>query len=140
MSDEDLRRLMIQPWTMTSSDGQLVQPGEGNTHPRSYGPFPRKLRRYVLEQKAMGLEDAIRSMTGLTATVFRVRDRGFLRAGAYADLVLFDPATIADRATYEDPHQYSTGVRYVLVNGKLAFSDGRNTKARAGRVLHRHAQ
>ena len=140
MSDEDVRRLMVQPWTMTSSDGKLVEPGEGNTHPRSYGPFPRKLRRYVLEAKVLTLEQAIRSMTGLPAAVFRLRDRGYVRVGAYADLVVFDPAAIADLATYEEPHQLSTGVRYVVVNGVLALSSGQITKARAGRVLNRQAQ
>ena len=85
----------------------------------------------------MPLEDAIRSMTGLTATVFRLRDRGFIRPGAFADIVVFDPATITDRATYEEPHQYSTGVRHVLVNGKRALTDGDPTESRSGRVLNR---
>jgi N-acyl-D-amino-acid deacylase len=139
MNDDDIRRLMAQPWTMASSDGQLVEPGEANTHPRSYGPFPRKLRRYIIDGNVTTLEEAIRSMTGLTATVFRLRDRGYIRCGAYADVVVFDPATISDRATYEAPHQFSTGIRHVFVNGKLALTDGEMTNLRAGRVLKRQA-
>lgn len=140
MQEDDIRRLMAQPWTMTSSDGQLVVPGEANAHPRAYGPFPRKLRRYVLDGKVMSLEEAIRSMTGLTATVFRLRDRGYIRPGAYADIVIFDATSIADRATYEEPHQYSTGVRHVLLNGKVALADGEPTALRSGRVLTRQKQ
>ena len=137
MSEDDLMRLMAQPWTMTSSDGQLVVPDGSVIHPRAYGPFPRRIRRYVLEKKVTTLEEAIRSMSGLPAVVFRLRDRGLIRAGSIADLVVFDFATMADRATYEEPHQYSTGVRDVGVNGPLAWTEGKLTSARAGRVLRR---
>jgi N-acyl-D-aspartate/D-glutamate deacylase len=137
MDSTDIRTLMRQPWTMTASDGDLVPLGEGVPHPRAYGTFPRKLRKYALDEHAVGLEDAVRSMTSLPATVYRVRDRGTVRAGAFADLVVFDLARVRDRATYTQPHQLSEGMVYVLVNGKLAVEDGRITSARAGGVLSR---
>lgn len=137
MHEDDIRRFMVQPWTMTCSDGDLVAVGDGVPHPRSYGPFPRKLRRYAVDTPLLTLERAVHSMTGLTATVMRVRDRGVIRPGAWADLVLFDLATLADRATYENPHQLSTGMRHVFVNGVEALTAGRVTDLRAGRVLSR---
>lgn len=137
MLEDDIRAFMLQPWTMTTSDGDLVPMGEGVPHPRSYGTFPRKLRRYVVEQKVLPLERAIHSMTGLPATVFRLRDRGVIRPGAIADCVVFDLAAVHDRATYEQPHQLSEGIRHVFVNGRAALADGRVTKERAGLVLRR---
>ena len=137
MDSVDIHTLMRQPWTMTASDGDLVPMGEGVPHPRAYGTFPRKLRRYALDQRAVGLADAVRSMTSLPAAVYRVRDRGAVRAGAFADLVLFDAARLRDRATYTQPHQLAEGVAYVLVNGRVAVGDGRPTDARGGRVLSR---
>jgi N-acyl-D-amino-acid deacylase len=137
MQEADIRAFMVQPWTMTCSDGELVAPGESVPHPRSYGPYPRKLRRYVVEQKVLTLEQAIHSMTGLPAAVFRVRDRGAIRVGAFADVVVFDFAAVRDRATYEQPHQLSEGMRYVFVNGRAALSDGRATETRGGIVLTR---
>jgi N-acyl-D-aspartate/D-glutamate deacylase len=106
-------------------------------HPRSYGPFPRKIRRYVVEEKVLSLEQAIYSMTGLPALVFRVRDRGAVRAGAFADLVVFDLAAVRDRATYEKPHQLSERMRHVFVNGRQAFVAGHLTEQQVGRVLQR---
>jgi N-acyl-D-aspartate/D-glutamate deacylase len=105
MEEADIRAFMLQPWTMTCSDGQLVAPGDGVPHPRSYGPFPRKIRRYVVEQNVLSLEQAVHSMTGLSASVLRLRDRGVLRPGAFADVVVFDLSSVRDRATYEKPHQ-----------------------------------
>lgn len=137
MQEADIRRFMVQPWTMTCSDGDLVAVGDGVPHPRSYGPFPRKIRRYVVETPVLTLERAVHSMTGLPAAVMRVADRGVIREGAWADLVVFELETLADKATYEQPHQLSTGVRHVLVNGIEALSDGRVTGQRAGRVLSR---
>lgn len=137
MDERDIRAFMQQPWTMTCSDGELVAPGEGVPHPRSYGPYPRKLRRYVVEEKVITLEQAIHSMTGLPATVFRVRDRGAIRPGAFADVVVFDLAAVRDRATYTEPHQLSEGMRYVFVNGRAALADGKPTDVRAGRGLIR---
>lgn len=137
MDERDVRAFMVQPWTMTCSDGELVAFGEGVPHPRSYGPYPRKLRRYVVEEKVLTLEQAVHSMTGLPATVFRVRDRGQIRPGAFADLAIFDLATVRDRATYDQPHQLSEGLRFVFVNGQPALRDGQLTPTRAGRVLTR---
>ena len=138
MLDADVDLFMRQPWTMTCSDGDLVRMGEGVPHPRAYGTFPRKLRVYALDRHVIGLEDAIRSMTSLPATVFHMRDRGVIRPGAFADVVVFDPATVRDVATYEKPHQLSQGMVYVLVNGQLAVDNGQLTDGKYGVVLSRH--
>ncbi len=137
MHPDDLHAFMVQPWTMTSSDGGLPRFGAGVPHPRAYGTFPRKIRKYVLDDTVVSLEQAIRSMTSLPATSFRIRDRGALRFGAYADVVVFDLDRITDRATYADPHQYSEGVVHVLVNGRLALLDGEMTGSMSGKVLRR---
>ena len=137
MLDEDIERLMRQPWTMTSSDGALVPFGVGMPHPRGNGAFSRKLRKYVVEQHVVDLPAAIRSMTSLPATVFNLPDRGVLRPGAFADVVVFDLAKVRDRATYEQPHQMSEGMVQVLVNGRFAIRDGKFTTEHAGRVLRR---
>src|SRR5690606_10763200 len=100
-----------------------------------YGTFPRKLRVYVRERGAIGLEDAIRSMTSLSAGVMNVRDRGVLRAGAYADIVVFDLNNVRDAATYQEPHQLSEGMVHVLVNGRFAIDNGAFAEALHGRVL-----
>lgn len=135
MSDADIERLMLQPWTMTSSDGDLAMPGEGAPHPRGNGAFARKLRKYVVEDKVMELASAIRSMTSLPAAVYRVPDRGWLRPGAYADVVVFALPRVRDRATYDDPHQMAEGMVHVLVNGRFAIRDGAFTETLGGRVL-----
>jgi|LauGreDrversion4_1035100.scaffolds.fasta_scaffold10029_4 N-acyl-D-amino-acid deacylase len=135
MGEEDIRRFMVQPWTMTCSDGELVALGDGVPHPRVFGAFPRKLRRYVVEEKVLTLERAIHSMTGLPATVFRLPERGTLRAGAMADVVVFDLATVRDVASYEDPHHFAEGMRAILVNGRVALEGGKVTSERAGRIL-----
>ena len=137
MLDEDIERLMRQPWTMTSSDGALIAFGSGMPHPRGNGAFSRKIRKYVVEDHVLALPAAIRSMTSLPATVFNLPDRGILRPGAFADVVVFDLAKVYDRATYENPHQMSEGMVDVLVNGKLAVRDGKFTNAHDGRVLRR---
>lgn len=137
MQESDIRAFMVQAWTMTCSDGELVALGEGVPHPRSYGPYARKLRKYVVEEKVLPLERAIHSMTGLPASVLRVRDRGVIRPGAFADLVVFDLFAVRDRATYEKPHQLSEGMRLALVNGQFALEDSRVSPVRAGRVLRR---
>ena len=138
MRPEDVHTLMRPDWTMTSSDGGLVSPGSGLPHPRSYGTYPRKIRRYVLEERVVSLAQAIRSMTSLPAAVFGMKDRGVLRSGAVADLVVFDLETIRDRATYQDPHQLSEGMVHVLVNGVLAMDGGEFTGALSGQVLRRN--
>jgi N-acyl-D-amino-acid deacylase len=137
MSEEDIERIMRQSWTMTSSDGALTLPGAGRPHPRGNGAFARKLARYVRDRRSISLEFAIRSMTSLTATVFGMNDRGVLREDASADVVVFDPAAIRDRATYTDPHQLATGMEFVLVNGQFVVDQGRFTGALPGRVLRR---
>ena len=137
MEEEDIERYMIQPWTMTCTDGGLILPEEGILHPRGYGAFPRKIRRYVVERGLVGLASAIRSMTWLSATVFPLPERGVIRSGGVADLVLFDLEELRDLATYEHPHRLSAGIRTVVVNGELAIDDGRPTGVFSGRVLRR---
>ncbi len=137
MNEKDVEAFMQQPWTMTCTDGALVKFGEGGEHPRAYGTFPRKLRRYVMERHVITLEQAVHSMTGLTAAVFRIKDRGELRAGAFADVLVIDPKTVADVATYEKPHAYSKGMDYVFVNGQAAIAEGKLLPKRSGRVILR---
>ena len=137
MNDDDIAAFMIQPWTMTASDGALPEWQVGVPHPRAYGTFPRKLRKYVLEEKTQGLAAAVRSMTSLPAEVFGVGGRGRLAPGAVADVVVFDLEEVRDLATYTDPHQLSEGMVHVFVNGTAAVRDGAFTGERAGRVLRR---
>jgi dihydroorotase/N-acyl-D-amino-acid deacylase len=137
LDDGDVERIMRHPQTMIASDGRLARLREGHPHPRWYGTFPRVLGVYVRERKVLPLEQAIRKMTGMPAARLGLRDRGRVAEGAYADLVVLDPATVRDRATFEAPHQYPDGIEYVLVNGTLAVDAGRFTNARAGRVLRR---
>src|SRR5262249_819796 len=105
------------------------------THPRAYGTYPRVLGRYVRDERALTLEDAVRKMSSAVADRLGIRDRGLLRPGSYADVVVFDPATIADRATFEDPHRASVGVRDVWVNGARVIAGARHTGATPGRVV-----
>ena len=137
MSDADVEAFMRQPWTMTSTDGGLPHFGKTSEHPRAYGAFPRKLRRYVLDKPVIPMAQAIHAATGLPAKILGVPDRGLLREGAFADVIVFDPETIRDLATYERPHAYSVGVDYVFVNGKAALAKGKPTTDRHGRVLLR---
>ncbi|MBT8488016.1 MAG: D-aminoacylase [Gemmatimonadetes bacterium] len=135
MHEDDLERLMAQPWTMTSSDGDLVPMGEGVPHPRTYGAFARKIGLYARDLGVVSLEEAVRSMTSLPALVFGMADRGVLREGAAADIVVFDLAAVDDVAEYTDPHHYSEGMVHVLVNGVPAISEGDFTGERPGQVL-----
>lgn len=137
MHENDIRTLMAQPWTITASDGSLPTFGEGVPHPRAYGTFPRKIRRYVLDGEVLPLSQAIRSMTSLPAAVFRVQDRGVLREGAWADIAVWDPRTISDKATYQEPHQLSEGMVHVLVNGRFAVDGRQFTGGLHGGVLSR---
>jgi N-acyl-D-amino-acid deacylase len=137
MTDADVERLMTRPWTMTASDGGLVAMDEGVPHPRSYGTFPRKLRRYVVESPVLEPGDAIRTMTSLPARVYGIRDRGVVREGAFADLVVFDLGAVEDPATFTDPHRLARGMVHVMVNGEWVLRDGALTDARPGRVLRR---
>lgn len=137
IDEGDVRRIMRHPVTMIASDGRLTRPGDGKPHPRAYGTFPRVLGRYAREEKLLTMEQAVHKMTGMPATRLGLRDRGIVRAGAFADLVVFDPATVADKSTFEDPHQYPVGIEQVLVNGVAMVEDGRFTDRRPGRVLRR---
>ena len=136
MSEEDVRRIMQHPAAMIGSDGL---PMDRHPHPRLWGTFPRVIRRYAMEQGLFPIEEAIRKMTGLPAGRFGLRERGTLAVGNYADLVVFDPLTIADRATYENPAEASEGIDHVFVNGRLTWSDGQGPPAGYGRLLRRDA-
>ena len=136
MSEEDVRLIMRQPFVATASDGASMVPSPGTVpHPRSYGCFPRKIGRYAIEDKIITLEHALRSCSGLPADVLHLPERGYLKVGHYADVVVFDPKTFRDTATFDKPHQYAPGVRYLFVNGKLAIDDGKFTGVLAGKVL-----
>ena len=135
MSEPDVQNIMREPFTMIASDSGVRQIDESVPHPRGYGNNARVLGHYVRELKLISLEDAIRKMTSLPAQTFGFRDRGMVREGFAADLVIFDEASISDRATFEKPHQYATGISYVIVNGELVFADGTMTSARPGVAL-----
>lgn len=135
MNEEDIVRFMRQPWTMTASDGEFVPLGAGVPHPRAYGTFPRKLGRYARDRGVVDVATAVRSMTHLPATVYRIPDRGLVASGLSADLVVFDLDRIHDPATFTDPHRYGEGMVHVLVGGRFAIRDGEFTGARHGTVL-----
>jgi N-acyl-D-aspartate/D-glutamate deacylase len=135
MSEEDVRFAMALPWVATASDGRGYLPGADKPHPRSYGTFSRKIGHYSIAEAVVPLEQAIHSSSGLPAKILGLADRGTLVEGSWADVVVFDPAEFRDRATFDDPHQYSTGMRYVLVNGVPAVWRGQPTGALAGKVL-----
>jgi acyl-homoserine-lactone acylase len=137
MDDGDVVRFMRQPWTMTASDGEFVRVGVGVPHPRAYGTFPRKLAHYAVERGVIDPAAAIRSMTHLPARVYGIPDRGQVRVGGVADLVVFDPDRLRDRATYTDPHRHAEGMVHVLVAGRFAVRDGEFTGGRHGAVLTR---
>jgi N-acyl-D-amino-acid deacylase len=135
MSEADIEDIMRQPWTMTCTDGDLVPIGQGKPHPRAYGAFARKLKRYVRERGTLDIAAAVRSMTSLPATVFGLKDRGQLRAGALADVLIFDLAKVNDAATYQEPHQIAGGIDDIVVNGEVVRRNGTFTAALPGRVL-----
>jgi len=138
MHDDDVALFMQQPWTMTASDGGIPAMNSNSVpHPRSYGTFPRKIRKYVLEDRVVDLATAIRSMTHLPASVYSIRDRGILRPGAFADIAVFDLDKVNDTSTFDDPHQLAEGMVYVLVNGQLALDEGEVSAERFGRGLKR---
>ncbi len=136
IDEEDVVRIMRSPYTMIASDGDIPVFGQASPHPRSYGTFARVLGVYVREKHVLTLEDAVRRMSGYPAERLKLWDRGLVRPGMKADIVVFDPATIADRAQYDKPHQYSVGVHDTIVNGKLVLHDEKVTAARPGRVLY----
>jgi N-acyl-D-amino-acid deacylase len=137
MSEPDVERIIVHPATMIASDGEVPVFGKASPHPRSYGTFARVLGRYVRERKVLTLEEAVRKMSSMPARRVGLHDRGLLLPGFKADLVVFDPATIADKATFERPHQYAVGVSHVLVNGVFVVEEGKTTGARPGKVLRR---
>ncbi|MBO0798861.1 MAG: D-aminoacylase [Blastocatellia bacterium] len=128
MNEKDIENFMRQPWVMTGSDGSTG-------HPRKYGNYPRKIREYVINRQVISLPRMIEASSSQVARTFKLRDRGQLSEGYYADVIVFDEKTIADRATYEQPEQLASGMRYVIVNGKLAIDEGKYTGALAGRAL-----
>ncbi len=135
IEEADLQRILRHPATMIGSDGEIPIFGVASPHPRSYGTFVRVLGRYVRDLKVITLEDAVRKMSAFPAQRIGLADRGVLREGMKADIAIFDPATVRDMATFERPHQYAEGVLAVIVNGQVAFENGRMTAARPGRIL-----
>jgi len=136
INEEDLQRILKHRATMIASDGEIPIFGQASPHPRSYGTFARVLGRYVRELKVIPLEEAVHKMSAFPAQRIGLHDRGVLREGLKADVAVFDPATIRDLATFEQPHQYAEGVAFVLVNGQVVFEDGTMTAARPGRILY----
>jgi N-acyl-D-amino-acid deacylase len=139
ISEDNIRKELAKPWISFGSD-EASQAPEGvflrsNPHPRAYGNFSRVLGKYVRDEKVISIKEAIRRLSGLPATNLGLDHRGFLKEGMFADVVVFDPATIADRATFEKPHQYAIGVKHVFVNGVQVLNDGEHTGAKPGRAL-----
>jgi N-acyl-D-amino-acid deacylase len=139
MSEDNLKKQIRLPWVSFGSDAASVAP-EGDVlksaaHPRTYGNFARLLGKYVRDEKVISLSEAVRRLTSLPATNLGLAHRGFLRPGMFADVVIFDPQTIADRATFENPHQLSVGMHHVFVNGTPVLKDGESTGAKPGRAL-----
>jgi N-acyl-D-amino-acid deacylase len=139
MDEENIKKQIREPWVSFGSDASSMAPEgvflKSSTHPRAYGNFARLLGKYVREEKVISLAEAVRRLSGLPASNLELKDRGFLREGMFADVVVFDPNTIADVATYEKPQQYSVGVKHVFVNGVQVLRDGEHTGARPGRAL-----
>jgi N-acyl-D-amino-acid deacylase len=135
INEDDLVRILKDPLTMIASDGGIEIPKRGVPHPRSYGTFARVLNVYVREKRVLSLEEAIRKMTSLPAQRFGLTERGLLRPGLKADVVIFDPERVRDKATFADTHKYAEGFSYVIVNGTVVLDDGTMTEARPGQVL-----
>jgi N-acyl-D-amino-acid deacylase len=139
MSEDNIRKEIVLPWVSFGSDAASMAPElpftKSSTHPRAYGNFARVLSKYVRDDHVLSMADAIRKLSGLPATNLGLDGRGFVKEGMFADVVVFDPATIADKATFEKPHQYSVGMKHVFVNGQQVLKDGEHTGAKPGRVL-----
>jgi dihydroorotase/N-acyl-D-amino-acid deacylase len=139
MDEPDVVLALKQPWVSIDNDSQGTSPegllGTEHPHPRAYGTFPRILRKYVREENVLSLPDAIRKFSALPAQRMRLTDRGVLKKGMWADVVVFDPATVSDKATFENPNQFSVGMEYVLVNGVPVIAEGKMTGALPGKVL-----
>ena len=139
MSEENVKKKIAQPWMAFGSDAESLAP-EGkfllsNPHPRAYGTFARLLGKYVRDEQVISLQEAVRRLTSLPAGNLKIGERGALKTNYFADVVVFDPATIQDRATFAEPHQYSTGVEHVIVNGVPVLLDGEHTGATPGRFV-----
>jgi N-acyl-D-amino-acid deacylase len=141
MSEENLKEVLRQPWVMIGSDGSSRAPygemGKGKAHPRSYGTFVRVLGKYVRQEAILSWEEAVRKMAALPAQKLGLTDRGLLQVGCKADIVLFDPDSVGDQATFVEPYQYPTGVEAVLVNGQVVIQRGEHTGVLSGKVLQR---
>ena len=136
MSEADVERIFRQPFTMIASDGGVISAASASIpHPRSFGNNARVLGVYVREKKLVGLEEAVRKMTSLPAGTFRLWDRGLLRPGMAADVVIFDEKTVGDRATFEQPKQYPAGFSFVIVNGQIVIESEKHTGAKPGQIL-----
>jgi N-acyl-D-amino-acid deacylase len=139
MSEDNVRKQMTIPWVAFASDAESLAPEgpflKSNPHPRAYGTFARAVGKYARDEKVAPLEDIVRRLTSLPATNMKLRRRGSLEPGFYADLAIFDPAKVQDHATFEQPHQYSTGMVHVFVNGVQVLKDGEHTGAKPGRVV-----
>jgi N-acyl-D-aspartate/D-glutamate deacylase len=140
-TEQDMVIALSQPWCSVGSDGSAYAVTgplrRGNPHPRNFGTFPRVLGAYVREQKLLTLEDAVRKMTSLNASKVGMKHRGLLKPGFFADVTIFNAATIRDKSTYTEPFQYPTGVEYVLVNGRVVLAKGKHSGELAGRALRR---
>lgn len=135
LNEEDVKRYMAHPYVMHASDGSTIDFGKAQPHPRSYGTYPRILGRYVRELGILSLPESIRKMTQLPASVLGLKDRGIIKSGYWADLVIFNPNTIIDNATFDAPHQYPTGISYVIVNGQVAVENQKKTNILSGKIL-----
>lgn len=135
MDERDVQAIMVHPYTAIASDGRLTQPGSGHPHPRWYGTFPRVLGRYAREIGILSMVEAVRKMTSLPAAAMGLFERGELHPGWYADIVIFHPALVEDRATFLEPHQYPAGINWVIVNGAVTVAYGTYWDVRPGRVL-----
>jgi N-acyl-D-amino-acid deacylase len=136
MSDDDVEAIMRYPFNMFASDASIREFGQGKPHPRGYGTNARVLSRYVRDKKVLSLEEAVRRMTSLPAQKFQLKNRGLVKEGMTADLVVFDAATVSDVSTYDNPHQYSTGFHYVIVNGNIVVDNKTHTGVRSGKVIY----
>ena len=136
MSDEDVYNFIIQPFVMISSDGQISDPNNRNNHPRSFGNWPRALSRFVRDTGLLTWEEAIKKMTSMPANQLGLFDRGIIREGIAADIVIFCPATVKEKATYLNPTEFPEGIPYVLVNGRIVIDKGEYTGVRSGIVLY----
>jgi len=137
MDEANVAMQLTQPWIKIGTDASGFDPDSvsGMAHPRSYGTYPRILGKYVREERVIPIEDAVRKMSSAVATRLSIHDRGVLKPGMYADVVVFDPNTVSDRATFEDPHRLSVGIEQVFVNGVQVLADGEHTGAKPGKIV-----